>query len=100
VIKLNLDDYVKKYLGDINDYRKVEYKGRNFLLYSRAGPIWKDNKLRLKITYTPANQKQRRKWKSNHLIPYENEAKEQLYQDKIKAFRRHNPQLYKALVAN
>jgi hypothetical protein len=91
---------IKKYLGDINDYKKVEYKGRHFLLYVRSGALWKNNIVRLKMTYTPLNQKQRKKWKSNELIPYENEAKEHLYQAKVRAFRRHNPQLYKALVGN
>ena len=97
-IKLTLHDYIRKYLGKKKDYHKGEWEGRHYLYHERIGSMWKNKKVRFKVSYTPAGKKQRKKQNSDELIPYEAEAATILWKQKIQAFADHNPQLYEALV--
>ena len=96
-IKLTLEDYIRKYLGDRKAYYRGSWNGRHYLYYERRGPMWRNNKVRFKVAYTPQDSKQRKKRNSDELVPFETEAADELYQLKIEAFRQHNPQLYRLL---
>ena len=100
-IDFTMDDYINRVMPPVIIEKKVDDKGYNRLQCRLRNSHWKPYKeflpnksLNIYISYTPAGEKKRKKWKKEGLIPYLEEAKKEMEETRRQYFKALYPSFY------